>query len=109
MNCYVIYDIDRKLRHERQSDVQDSGNDHQCWRFDAHGNNVDVGRSMFHAKGISDVSSMVNESGNDQHREYDIDKSWEWKEHYVGIIKEHWVAYWVGVIYKVGQVIESCD
>ena len=30
---------------------------------------------MFHAKGISDVSSMVNESGNDQHREYDIDKS----------------------------------
>jgi len=30
---------------------------------------------MSHSKGISDVSSMVNESGNDQHCEYDIDKS----------------------------------
>ena len=30
---------------------------------------------MIHSKGISDVSSMVNESGNDQHCECDIDKS----------------------------------
>ena len=31
---------------------------------------------MFHSKGISDVSSMVNEpAGNDQHGEYDIDES----------------------------------
>ena len=30
---------------------------------------------MFHSKGISDISSMVNESGNDQHCEYEIDES----------------------------------
>ena len=27
---------------------------------------------MLHSKGISDVSSMANESTNDQRREYDI-------------------------------------
>jgi hypothetical protein len=32
---------------------------------------------MLHSKGILDVSSMGNESGNDQHREYDVDESGE--------------------------------
>ena len=32
---------------------------------------------MFRSKGISDVSSMVTESENDQRSEYDIDKSGE--------------------------------
>ena len=32
---------------------------------------------MLFPEGISDVSSMVNESGNDQHCEYDIDESGE--------------------------------
>jgi hypothetical protein len=32
---------------------------------------------MCHSKGISDVSSMANESGNDQCCEYDIDDSGE--------------------------------
>ena len=30
---------------------------------------------MFHSKGVLEASSIVNESGNDQHCEYDIDKS----------------------------------
>ena len=64
-------------RHEIQNGVQATGNNHQCWRFDAHGDNVGVGRSVFHSKGISDVSSMENEPGNDQHGEYEIDESWE--------------------------------
>ena len=70
---------------EMQNGVQAIGNDHQSWRFDAHGDNVGVGRSMLHPKGILDVSSMVNESGNDQHREYDVDKSGEGNEHWVGV------------------------
>ena len=61
--------------HEIQTSEQATGNDHQCGRFDAHGDNVGIGRSMFHSKGISDVSLMVNETGNDHHCEYDIDKS----------------------------------
>ena len=85
----LIHEILPILRPEIQTVVQATGNDHQCWRFDAHGDNVSVGRSMLHSKGISDVPSMVNEPGNDQHCEYDIDESWEWKEHYVGIRKEH--------------------
>jgi hypothetical protein len=32
---------------------------------------------MLHTKGISDASSMANESGNDQHCEYDIGKGGE--------------------------------
>ena len=32
---------------------------------------------MFHSKGILDVSSMVNESGNDQHCEDYVDESGE--------------------------------
>jgi len=32
---------------------------------------------MLHTKGISDISLMVNESGNDQHCEYDIGESGE--------------------------------
>ena len=35
---------------------------------------------MLHTKGISDVSSMINESGNNQHCEYDIGESGEWNE-----------------------------
>ena len=61
--------------HEIQTSEQATDNDHQCGRFDAHGDNVGVGRSMIHSKGISDVSSMVNEPANDQHCEYDIDES----------------------------------
>ena len=105
MSGDVIYDIYHSLRHEGQTGVQGSGNDHKCWRFDAHGDNVGVERSMSHSKGVLDVSSMVNESGNDQHCEYDIDKSWEWKEHRFGIRKEHWV----GVKWIVGPVSESYD
>jgi len=70
--------------HETQNGEQAACNDHQCWRFDAHGDNVGVRRSMFHSKGISDVSSMVNESENDQRCEYDIYKSGEWTEYWVG-------------------------
>ena len=61
-----------------QDGVQATENDHECWRFNTHGDNVGVGRSMFHSKGISDVSSMVNESGNDQRCEHDIYESGEW-------------------------------
>ena len=101
----LVHEIAPRLRHEIHTVEQATGNDHQRWRFDTHGDNVGVGRSMFHSKGISDVSSIVNESGNDQHCEYDIDKSWEWKELYEGIRKEHWV----GVIWKVWLVSESYD
>ena len=62
---------------EIQTVEQATANEHQCWRFDTHGDDVGVGRSMFHSKGISDVSSMENEPGNDQHGEYEIDESWE--------------------------------
>ena len=71
-------------RQEIQNGVQATGNDHQCWRFDAHGDNIGVGRSMFPSKAISDASSMVNEPGNDQRCKYDIDKSGEWNERWVG-------------------------
>ena len=77
----------RRHWHETQNGVQTSGNDHQCWRFDTHGDTVGVGRSMFRSKGISDVSSMVTESENDQRSEYDIDESGEWNEHSVGVCK----------------------
>ena len=72
---------------EMQNGVQATGNDHQCWRFDAHGDNVGVGSSMFHSKGILDVSSMVNESGNDQHCEDYVDESGEWNGHLVSVQK----------------------
>ena len=62
-------------RHEKQNVVQATGNDHQCCRFDTHGDNVGVGRSMFHSKGSSDASSEINESENDQHREYGVYES----------------------------------
>jgi len=62
-------------RHEICNGEQATDNNHQCGRFDAHGDNVGVGRSVFHSKGILDVSSMVNEPGNDQHCECGIDKS----------------------------------
>ena len=81
-------DVDHDLcpipRQKNQNGVQASGNDHQCRRFDAYGDNVGVGRSMFHSKGVSDVSSMVNESENDQRCEKDIYESGEWNEHYEG-------------------------
>ena len=77
-NCY-------RRRHtwhfETQNSEQATGNDHQCWRFDTHGDNVGVGRSMLHSKGISGASSMVNESANDQRCEYDIYESGKWNEH----------------------------
>jgi len=60
--------------HEIQTGEQATDNDHQCGRFDAHGDNVGIGRFMFHSKSISDVSLMVNETGNDQHSEYDIEE-----------------------------------
>ena len=93
----LVREIAPILFHKMQTGGQVSNNDHQCWRVDTHGDNVGVGRSMFHSKGISDISSMVNESGNDQHCEYEIDESWEWKRQYVGIRKEH----------KLGPGIES--
>jgi hypothetical protein len=41
-------------------------NDNQCsGKFDTHGRNVDIGRSVFFSKDISKVSSTVNESEND--------------------------------------------
>ena len=61
--------------HGIQTGEEATDNDHQCGRFNAHGDNVGIGRSMFHSKSISEVSLIVNQTGNDQHCEYDIDES----------------------------------
>jgi len=42
---------------------------------------------MFRSKGISDVSSTVNEPEHDQGCQYDIDESGEWNEHWECIRK----------------------
>ena len=88
----LVHEMSPIIRPKIQTVEQATDNDHQCWRFDAHGDNAGVVRSVLHSQGISDVFSMVNEPGNDQHCEYDVDKSWEWKEHRVGIHKERWIG-----------------
>ena len=68
--CPNVWRFERWQR--PQNGEQATDNDHQCWRFDAYSDNFGVGRTVFQSKGISEVSSMVNESENDQGCEYDI-------------------------------------
>ena len=68
----LVHEIAPILRRKIQAIEQATDNDHECRRFDAYDDNAGVKRSMPHSKG---VSSMVNEPGNDQNCEYDIDES----------------------------------